>query len=512
MSSEPNRGESEAAFERIVPVAPAAIAVAAEPRRRSTHSEVPAKAVALGLGAILLLGAAIFGWLALRPTEPAQQVVATPVPAAEVTPAQQAPQASKPAPWDDAELLRARQSAQESEARFQTESQALRAQAVERWAAAEFRSAVDAGERGRNALAAREFHDAAEAYALALQGLAELARRAPEELARTLKTGAEALERGDAAAATAAYELAQAMAPDNAPARRGLERVQSLAAVTARLTQARSAESAGQIETAAEHFRAALKIDPDMASAQSGVQRTAAALAEREYQSAVAEGLAALDRGNHGGAQAAFLRARKIHPEASAVREGLARAQNGLQGTRISGLLAEAEAGERREDWSAAATQYRAALAADASLARAQEGLARSERRAQLSQRMQAHLDQPKRLQSESVYADAEAALAEARGTGAAGPLLKQQIGALEHVLSLAATPVSVRLQSDNATTVTLYKVGELGRFESRELSLRPGRYVAVGTRNGYQDVRREFEVPAEGAAAPVIVRCEERI
>ena len=72
--------------------------------------------------------------------------------------------------------------------------------------------------------------------------------------------------------------------------------------------------------------------------------------------------------------------------------------------------------------------------------------------------------------------------------------------------------PLTVTLVSDNVTNVSIYKVGKLGSFETHELDLRPGTYVAVGSRPGYRDVRLEFRVAPEIDTQPVVVRCEEPI
>ncbi|MDH3266850.1 MAG: hypothetical protein OEM25_07790, partial [Gammaproteobacteria bacterium] len=61
-------------------------------------------------------------------------------------------------------------------------------------------------------------------------------------------------------------------------------------------------------------------------------------------------------------------------------------------------------------------------------------------------------------------------------------------------------------------TDVSIYKVGKLGSFETHQLDLRPGLYVAVGSRPGYRDVRLEFRVAPEIDMQPVVVRCEEAI
>jgi hypothetical protein len=75
--------------------------------------------------------------------------------------------------------------------------------------------------------------------------------------------------------------------------------------------------------------------------------------------------------------------------------------------------------------------------------------------------------------------------------------------GDAEGLDARADVPVSVALQSDNVTQVTIYRVGQLGTFAERSLDLVPGSYTVVGTRPGYRDVRREINVRPGAAAEP---------
>jgi hypothetical protein len=79
-------------------------------------------------------------------------------------------------------------------------------------------------------------------------------------------------------------------------------------------------------------------------------------------------------------------------------------------------------------------------------------------------------------------------------------------------LLERATSPVNVVFSSDNLTHVVLYRVAELGTFEQTSMRLRPGRYVAAGTRDGYRDVRVEFTITGEPLNEPIVVRCEEPI
>jgi hypothetical protein len=72
--------------------------------------------------------------------------------------------------------------------------------------------------------------------------------------------------------------------------------------------------------------------------------------------------------------------------------------------------------------------------------------------------------------------------------------------------------PIEVSFRSDSQTEVTLLRIKDLGTFEQTSLSLKPGRYVAVGKRSGYREIREEFTVGFGLTPEAVIVQCDEPI
>lgn len=102
--------------------------------------------------------------------------------------------------------------------------------------------------------------------------------------------------------------------------------------------------------------------------------------------------------------------------------------------------------------------------------------------------------------------------LADARKVNTQTPRLVQQIEDLENALTQALIPLPVRFKSDRSTSVTIYHVGRLGNFDQREIALKPGRYTAVGTRDGYRDVRREFIVKPGKPVTEVVIQCAEKV
>ena len=149
---------------------------------------------------------------------------------------------------------------------------------------------------------------------------------------------------------------------------------------------------------------------------------------------------------------------------------------------------------------------------ADPNLVFAQEGLKRSEARAGLDAKLRNLIDKPTLLFNDTVLADARLLIADARAVPDAGPKLAEQITKLDRLVQLASTPIMVELKSDQLTAVTLYRVGDLGAFVSKEVQLRPGTYTAIGSRNGYRDVRQTFTVVPGRTLPPVSVICVEPI
>jgi tetratricopeptide (TPR) repeat protein len=223
-------------------------------------------------------------------------------------------------------------------------------------------------------------------------------------------------------------------------------------------------------------------------------------------------GLTALQRGDHAAALEAFTVAESLAPTSVQAAEGRARAEQGLRLDAIAGHRERALAAEAAEDWDAAGREYESVLQLDPTIRFAQEGKSRALERAELARRLNFHISRPERLATEGVLEDAATLVERAETVRPAGPVLSEQIGQLQRLVTLYETPVRIQLQSDSLTEVSIHRVGHLGRFDRRTLDLRPGTYTAVGRREGYRDVRRQFKVIPGTAAEPLVVRCEERI
>jgi tetratricopeptide (TPR) repeat protein len=223
-------------------------------------------------------------------------------------------------------------------------------------------------------------------------------------------------------------------------------------------------------------------------------------------------GLEALEHERWEDARAALERAGRIRPDAREVADGLARVAAGLRREEIAGGTRRAVSLEASETWHEAEEAYAAVLAIDPEAAAALAGRERSAARADLDDKLEYHLGNPRRLSSPSVLEDAAALLEEAETVTPRGPRLTAQLRRLEELIEIASTPVRVVIESDSLTDIVIFHVGRLGTFARHELNLRPGIYTAVGSRAGFRDVRVRFEVVPGNTEKPVVVRCTESL
>ncbi len=226
----------------------------------------------------------------------------------------------------------------------------------------------------------------------------------------------------------------------------------------------------------------------------------------------MSEGLEALETGRWEEARSALERAARYNPGALEVADALARVAAGQRLETISADIQRAQDLERSEAWRQAEEAYAAVLTRDPEAADAIAGHQRASYRADLDERLEYHLRNPGRLASPVVLEEASTLLEEIRSVSPGGPRLADQASRLEKSIETASTPVPVILESDNLTEIMVFRVGRLGVFSRHELKLRPGTYTAVGSREGFRDIRVRFVVKPGATMKRVVIRCTDRI
>jgi tetratricopeptide (TPR) repeat protein len=388
----------------------------------------------------------------------------------------------------------------------------LESRGIERWAVREHRSAREMYKSGDEAYLEKDFAYAEELYLGALTVLDPLYDKIEPTFQKAYSDAVFAFEAGDRLGALSAYELAVAITPNHPEAAAGYERTRNLEAVLRLVDQGVEYEEDLELDSAQSSFEKAIEMDGLWQPAQDGLLRVQATRTKIEFDSRMSEGFEAIAYGEFLAARAAFRVAERLIPGSSETADGLLQVEQGLRLQEISTLEREAQALERDEHWDAVVKTYEELIKVDGTLSFARDGLARGREMSALHAKLETLISEPDKLSVPRVMQEATMLIVNITTRQEVGSRLGEQRDELSRLLKRAATAITVPIVSDNVTQVTIYKVGRLGNFMRKEVTLRPGTYVAVGSRPGYRDVRQEFRVAPENDMQPVIVQCEEPI
>ncbi len=414
-------------------------------------------------------------------------------------------------PYRQIERERAEAEAREALGRM-VESQQLLEETmhVDGWGAAAFAAALDRALEADKLFLAGSYEEALDQYGGAAADLENLRVRGETLYSEAIERGRTALAERRTEAAAAAFDAALAIHPESAEARVGLARAALQPQVLALLREVERARLRGASSEALALLEEARALDPLTSGLDATMAGVRAEIAANAYQARLSTAFTALEHADHEAAERVFREVLRQRPDDPVALGGLAQTERERTLARIDRLHAEAREKEDAGDWSSALAAFDAALRIDPTLQYAREGRLRLRRRVQAIEVMQAYLDDPATLSEDQVFEDANGLLARARDDTEAGTAYRDTVDAFAALLARAGIPVELLLVSDNATEVTVHKVGRLGNFERRALSLRPGRYTIVGSQAGCRDVRKDIVLDAD--MAPVTIQCEERL
>lgn len=453
---------------------------------------------------VALLLAGLLGVFLVLPDEPepaAPAVTATPEPEAEAQPA-----------LSDAERSRLDALAQRDLAALLTQQDRLRTRGAEDWGGEDWAEYLALARAGDDAYLAGDFAASAQSYAQALEAGAALLDYS-EQLFDTLLADAEAaLAAADWMTAESQFSAALAIDEQSVAASDGLERARALPDVLASMQAAAEADANGDLPAAIELYREALRTDPQWAPARAALADASSRLAQFNFERTLAAGYSALTESRFQDALESFDAALAMRPDSQPALDGRFQAEEGLRLGQLALARVRATAFERRELWQQAIEQYESALETDPTLEYALEGLERSRARYDLEIKVLNLLDNPRLLFDDGVLNDARTLREEVANVEPRGTQIDEQLERLDRLIAAATREYPVVLRSDGLTNITVYRVGTIGAIQSTEISLRPGTYTAIGSRNGYRDVRTEFTVLPGEELGPIDIVCTEPI
>lgn len=414
------------------------------------------------------------------------------------------------APFDEKRLTQARADSQEILSDLLVSKKALERQGVTEWAPKKFADALTKAEQGDEVYKQQNFPLAIQYYKNSLEQLNSLDDLIPQVIQSRLDAGFVAIKEGKSALAKESFNAALRLDQNSIDAFNGLERANTLDQVI-ELVRAgavaedsfKSSDKIDDLRVADKKYTEALAVDELTLSAQQGLARVSLASQDKRFRLSMTKGFNSLFAKRYSSAKLEFSKALKIKPGDGTANGAYKQALAADKSSSLSGLLATASGLEKAESWSSALSNYEIVLQRDPNQVSAKLGQIRSRVRSELDIKMTEVLKDPLALARGTQRERATKVLNDAKAISKKGPKLKSQINQIETALSGADISIKVTLFSDGVSDISLIKAGakkiDLGTFTSKNMALKPGRYVLVGSRLGYQDVRRNVELTPSG-------------
>ena len=436
-----------------------------------------------------------------------------PIPQVEAVSPQVAPaKLIEQAPWEDAQRAKKRREAQDVLATLLSKQEQLQNKRVEIWQKQAYAQAVEQAQNGDQLYRQQQFESAIAAYQDADSQLDAILESTPHHFNQYLQQGLAALESDNGELAKEQLTIALYLDPSNEQASGAFDRAIVLDEVMSLIKTGNAYVDEMQLELALERFNEALKLDPHSVMAKTQVETTQQAIKQQRYAKAMSQGYKQLNNKQYTSAIKYFKQAQKILPSQTAPAQAIAQSNNLTTHSQIEKIIEKALAFEQQEKWLSAKQQYQAALKVDPSLLEAKLGGLRTTARLNLANQLDKIISNPLALTDERIYQQATSVYRNALKTKPPKKHLLEQLDRVKTTLTQARIPVSLLIESDNNTKVTLYKVGLLGQFDTKKLHLNPGSYTIIGSRDGYQDVRHQFTLNANTPTTTIVVRCNQRV
>tara|TARA_Y100000389_G_C17467844_1_gene527343 strand:+ start:1848 stop:4163 length:2316 start_codon:yes stop_codon:yes gene_type:complete len=388
----------------------------------------------------------------------------------------------------------------------------LESRGIKRWALNDFNKSKNIYANADLAYLEKNFTLAEDLYRNALEILEPLYNRIDPIFQKSLVDGAAALEAGKSKEAIEFYSLSVAITPTHTAALEGYKRARNLDNVLLLVEQGKKFIDDLDLDTAQNSFERAIDLDNLWKPAHDGLKLVQKTRLEMEFNMRMTEGLNAISDKDFLTARAAFRIAEQLVPDSKEPLDGLLQVDQELRLQKIKSLENEVLKLESDEHWDAVVQTYEEILKVDNSLDFAIKGLSHGQELKLLHNHLDKLIADPDRLSRPSVMQVATKLIINITTRPNIGQRLKLQRNELSRLLKRAATTHRVVLYSDNDTSVSIYRIGKFGNFVRKEIDLRPGTYIAVGSRSGFRDVRLEFKIAPEIEIQPVIIKCEEKI
>ena len=392
----------------------------------------------------------------------------------------------------------------------------LKSKSIEKWNAEKFNIALENISIGDDLYREGEYLRSIKQYREALDQLNNLKEDAAKIIESTIISANNNIEKLDSELTVEqtinSINLAFDIDKNNESIRLLKERSLKLPDLFNKVMQSDQFISEQKYEDAFSVLSEAIMLDPYRKKTKTSMENLNKQIKEKTFIEFMSEGFEAMDQNNFSSARKVFNEALKTYPERPDVYDALNQLESRESSFQIKERIKNAEANENLENWSEAKKEYEALLESDNSLVSLKARLINVRIRAELDEQLENLINNPLTLRSDELHQKAKKLLKTAQGINQRGAKLEKQIENVSKIIVQARNPIPVNFFSDNKTKVTIFKIGSLGLFEKRTIELVPGKYVALGQRIGFRDVRLDFAIEPNEVDKNISIMCVESI
>ena len=392
----------------------------------------------------------------------------------------------------------------------------LKSKSIEKWNAEKFNIALENISIGDDLYREGEYLRSIKQYREALDQLNNLKEDAAKIIESTIISANNNIEKLDSELTVEqtinSINLAFAIDKNNESIKLLKERSLKLPDLFNKVMQSDQFINEQKYEDAFSVLSEAIMLDPYRKKTKTSMENLNKQIKEKTFIEFMSEGFEAMDQNNFSSARKVFNEALKTYPERPDVYDALNQLESRESSFQIKERIKNAEANENLENWSEAKKEYEALLESDNSLVSLKARLINVRIRAELDEQLENLINNPLTLRSDELHQKAKKLLKTAQGINQRGAKLEKQIKSVSKIIVQARNPIPVNFFSDNKTKVTIFKIGSLGLFEKRTIELVPGKYVVLGQRIGFRDVRLDFAIEPNEVDKNISIMCVESI
>ncbi|MCU7818231.1 MAG: hypothetical protein KZQ57_05035 [gamma proteobacterium symbiont of Lucinoma myriamae] len=240
---------------------------------------------------------------------------------------------------------------------------------------------------------------------------------------------------------------------------------------------------------------------------------------EKEFNKNISEYLSAIEKNQFVLAEKYLTEAKLVKANEPIIIEIRQRISNKRNQVTINELILSAE---KKEQWLQALKIYEKILSIDSDINSVIVKKQRANTYLKLNTILNKIIEKPERLNDDELLVNAkkliqfvkleikekQQQLYPLRTT----PGLTRKTSTADKIISDASILIKVTIQSDNLTEISIYKVGNFGKLIEKKLTLRPGHYTIVGSREGYRDIRKKLVITATDQLIVLNIKCKETI